>query len=82
MGLKRLLNDIRNVLMFGLRYRWVLHGKDTHCLWSTKFWSPHKHIVLGDHVGIGSKCIFLCDVEIGNKVLIAAWCSSPRAAPS
>ena len=45
---------------------------DIHCQWSTTFWSPHRHIVLGDHVGIGPRCTFLCDIEIGNKVLIAS----------
>jgi acetyltransferase-like isoleucine patch superfamily enzyme len=34
-------------------------------------WSPHKHIVLGDDVGIGPNSVLQCDVEIGNKVLIA-----------
>jgi acetyltransferase-like isoleucine patch superfamily enzyme len=34
-------------------------------------WSPNRHIVLGDDVGIGPDCLFQCDVEIGNKVLIA-----------
>jgi acetyltransferase-like isoleucine patch superfamily enzyme len=38
---------------------------------STSFWSPHKHIILGNDVGIGPRCIFLCDTEIGSKVLIA-----------
>lgn len=75
MGIKRLLNKIRNLMLFGVRYRWVRRGRDTHCLWSTTFWSPHKHIVLGDHVGIASRCTFLCDVEIGNKVLIAPYCA-------
>lgn len=74
-GLKKLLNVIRNVLLFGVRYRWVRHGRNVHCQWSTTFWSPHRHIVLGDCVGIGSYSTFLCDVEIGSKVLIASCCA-------
>ena len=34
-------------------------------------WSPHKHIVIGNNVGIGRGCLFQCDIEIGNKVMIA-----------
>jgi acetyltransferase-like isoleucine patch superfamily enzyme len=74
-GLKKALNAARNALLFGLRYRWVRHGRDVHCQWSTTFWSPRRHIILGDHVGIGAYCIFLCDVEIGSKVLIAGCCA-------
>lgn len=65
------LNRVRNVLYFGLRYPWVRHGRNVHVQWSTRMWSPHRHIVIGDDVGIGPGCIFQCDVEIGNKVLIA-----------
>jgi hypothetical protein len=32
-GLKEVLNAPRNVLLFGLRYRRVPHGKDTHCFY-------------------------------------------------
>lgn len=70
--MKKLLNHLRNFLIFKLRYPWVRRGVDIHCQWSTTFWSPHRHIVLGDHVGIGPRCTFLCDIEIGNKVLIAS----------
>jgi acetyltransferase-like isoleucine patch superfamily enzyme len=66
------LNTIRNVFIFKLKYPWVQHGYNIHCQSSTTFWSPHRHIILGDNVGIGDRCTFLCDVEIGNKVLIAS----------
>ena len=66
------LNRLRNALYFGLRYRWVRHGRNVHVKWSTVMWSPHKHIVIGDDVGIGFRCVLQCDIEIGNKVLIAA----------
>lgn len=74
-AIKRVLNQVRNLLFFGWRYRWVRHGRGVHCQWSTTFWSPHRHILLGDHVGIGVRCMFLCDVEVGNKVLIASCCA-------
>jgi acetyltransferase-like isoleucine patch superfamily enzyme len=72
MKLKKLLNEIRNLLLFKVRYRWVKVGKGTHCQWTAKFWSPHMHIVLGDHVGIGGNCFFQADTELGNKVMVAA----------
>ncbi len=33
---------------------------------------PSKHLVIGNSVGIGHNGVFLADVEIGNKVLIAS----------
>lgn len=68
--IKFLLNAIRNLLIFHIRYPWIKKGHNVHCQWSTRFWSPRKHIVLGNYVGIGPGCIFLVDTEIGNKVLI------------
>jgi acetyltransferase-like isoleucine patch superfamily enzyme len=38
-------------------------------------WSPNRHITIGDDVGIGPRCVFLCDSEIGCKVLIAGGVS-------
>ncbi len=71
-SVKTLLNGIRNLLIFGVRYRWVRHGRHVHCQWSATFWSPRRHIVLGDWVGVGPRCLFQADTEIGNKVMIAA----------
>ena len=69
--MKKLLNRFRNIWLFSIRYPWVRHGRDIHCQWSTTFWSPHKAVTIGNHVGIGSRCQVLCDLNIGNKVLIA-----------
>lgn len=69
--MKKLLNLFRNVWLFRIRYPWVQTGRNVHCQTSTTFWSPRRHIALGDDVGIGYRCIFLCDVEVGNKVLVA-----------
>jgi len=70
--MKSLLNSIRNVLLFNIKYPWVKHGKNTHCQMTSTFWSPNKLINIGDNVGIGPGCIFQCDTVIGNKVAIAA----------
>jgi len=68
----RLLNAIRNILLFKLRYRWVIYGKDVHVQWSTHIWSPHKLVHLGNHVGIGRYCDISTDLFVGNHVLIAS----------
>lgn len=70
--LKHLLNKIRNLILFYLLYPWIKTGKNIHCQFSTKFWSPNKNIVLENNIGIGHNCIFLSDIKIGNKVLIAS----------
>jgi carbonic anhydrase/acetyltransferase-like protein (isoleucine patch superfamily) len=49
----------------------VKYGNDVHVQWSTKFWSPHKSVRLGDHVGIGNWCDISTDLVIGNHVLVA-----------
>ena len=70
--LRSVLNAVRNLLIFRIRYPWIRRGRHIHCHWSASFWSPHRHIVLGDWVGIGSRCVFLADTVIGSKVMIAA----------
>src|ERR1017187_5275859 len=70
--LKRLLNTIRNILLFRIRYPWVIHGRDVHVQWTTHFWSPHKLVRLGNHVGIGRYCDISTDLIVGNHVLIAS----------
>jgi len=72
LNIKSILNGIRNFLIFQIRYPWIKTGHNIHCQWSTRFWSPNHHIVLGSDVGIGYGCIFLADTEIGNKVMIAS----------
>jgi acetyltransferase-like isoleucine patch superfamily enzyme len=70
-GIKSLFNFIRNIFIFHIRYPWVKIGHNVHSHWSTCFWSPRKHIFIGNDVGIGHGCLILVDIEIGNKVLIA-----------
>lgn len=69
--MRNFLNRVRNLLMFKLRYPWVEYGSDVHVQWSTKFWSPHKSVRLGNHVGIGNWCDISTDIIIGNHVLVA-----------
>ena len=68
--MKRLLNFVRNILLFHVRYPWVRYGKNVHVQWSATFIAPNKKIRIGDNVGIGGRCIITSDVIIGNDVLI------------
>jgi acetyltransferase-like isoleucine patch superfamily enzyme len=70
--LRYILNELRNLILFGVVYRWVTIGKDVHVKASSRFWAPHRRCVIGNHVGIGYYCVFNTDLVIGNHVLIAA----------
>ena len=70
--LKHILNEIRNLFLIKIRYRYIKYGKNVHTHWSVKMRSKHKYIKLGNNVGIGRNSFLLCDIEIGNNVLIAA----------
>lgn len=71
MKIKQILNAIRNVLIFKIRYSWVRIGKNMHCQWSNKF-STGRSIIFGDNVGIGYSCLFQCNISVGNHVLIGS----------
>jgi len=71
-SIKSVLNRVRNLLMFRIRYPWVKIGRNVHCQWSTRFWSPSRQIILDDNVGIGHGCLFLADTEVGRSVMIAS----------
>lgn len=71
MRLKTLLNVLRNILIFRIRYPWIEHGSNVHVQWSAIFWAPQRKIKLGNNVGIGPNCVIMSDIIIGNDVLIA-----------
>jgi acetyltransferase-like isoleucine patch superfamily enzyme len=70
-----ILCAVRNIWYFHIRHRWIKYGRNVHVQLHTWFWSPRRHIVIGNDVGIGLHCLFQCDCEIGDKVLIAAFCA-------
>lgn len=70
--MKKLMNKLRNIILFDFLYPWVKTGENVHCQFSTKFLAPQKNIKIGSDVGIGFNCMFLCQIIIGNKVLIAS----------
>ena len=67
--IRRVLNYIRTILMFGVRYPWVVHGKNVHVQTDSKFFSPHRKTKFGNNIGIGHFCIFNTDLEVGDDVL-------------
>lgn len=69
---KRVLNALRNLLLFRIIYPWVKYGRNVHMQSSAVIYSPHKICVFGDNVGIGHYCVLNTDVVIGNNVMLAA----------
>jgi acetyltransferase-like isoleucine patch superfamily enzyme len=69
--LRRIATAIRSRIKLDLLNPWVRYGHDVHCAFSVEFFSPHRRIVLGDHVRIGPRAYLMCDLTIGNWVLIA-----------
>ena len=73
--MRDIINTVRNIFIFGLRYPWIKRKGYVNCRLSTTFWSPRHHIVLGHRIGIGYRCVFQTDIEIGNDVMIASHCA-------
>jgi acetyltransferase-like isoleucine patch superfamily enzyme len=69
---KQILNSLRNVWLFRVIYPWVKHGRNVHVQSSVVFFSPRRHCVMGDNVGIGHYCVIQTDLTIGSDVMVAA----------
>ena len=39
---------------------------------STKIWSPHKDVTIGERVQFGQGCRIQCDIQFGNSILMAS----------
>jgi len=63
---------MRNVVNFGVRYRWVKAGRRVRVQWSVRIWAPHRCVQIGDGSAIGSRCLIATDVLIGRDVMFAA----------
>lgn len=68
------LNYLRIFWYFRIRHRWVRFGKNVHVQLGCFFGGAKPDISIGDFVGIGFNCFFLCKCKIGNKVLVASNC--------
>lgn len=69
--LRRVATAVRSRIKLNLLNPWVQFGRDVHCAFSVEFFSPRRQIQLGDHVRIGPRAYLMCDLTIGNWVLIA-----------
>ena len=72
--LKGFLNEIRNILNFKVRHRFVKYGKNVHIQWNVEIFSPNKSVLIGNNVGINSGTVIISDIVVGNDVLVAPRC--------
>lgn len=73
--MKKIMNAIRNLILFKIIKPWVKHGRNLHCQFDVELQSPNRSIIFGNNVGINRRCVIIADVEIGNDVLIAPHCA-------
>ena len=69
-----LANRIRSWLIFNVKYPYIKWGGPktyVRISSSTKIWSPHKDVRIGDRVQFGEDCRIQCDIEFGSSILIA-----------
>lgn len=71
--MRTFLNHLRNFMLFNIRHPWVTYGRNVHVQSSTRIWSPHKLIRMGNDVGIGPYCEIETDLIIGNSVMVAGF---------
>ncbi len=72
--IRRVANSIRTWYMFSIRYprvNWGGRGTLVRIPCSTKIWSPHKDVTIGNRVQFGENCRIQCDIEFGNSILVA-----------
>lgn len=69
--IRGMANAVRTFLMLKVKYRWVRSGGFARIPFSTRFFSPHRNVSLGDRVQFGRNCVVQCDIVFGNDILIA-----------
>lgn len=71
MPLRRIVNRCRTFVKLSLLNPWVQYGSDVACAMSVWFFAPRKRIRIDNHVRIGPRAYLMCDLRIGNYVLVA-----------
>lgn len=74
-AVRRIANSIRTVYMLTIRYPCVCWGGAKTLIRipaTTRIWSPHKDVTIGDKVQFGKNCSIQCDIEFANSILIAS----------
>lgn len=69
-----MLNKIRIFWYFFLRHKWVRYGNNVHVQLGCFFGGAEPEVTIGDRVGIGFNCFFLCKCQIASDVLIGSNC--------
>ena len=73
-SINKMVNQVRFSWYFRLRHRWVKVGSNVYVQRGCFFGGVSREIVIGNNVGIGFNCMFLCRCIIGADVLVASNC--------
>lgn len=74
-AVRRIANSIRAWYMLNIRYTYTNWGGIFSLVripTSTKIWSPHKDVTIGECVQFGQGCRIQCDIHFGNSILMAS----------
>jgi len=69
--LRRIANEIRSRLYFGIKCRYAIRHGMVRVPWSVVIWSPSKKVEFGNEVQFGPSCMIQCDIKFGSKILVA-----------
>lgn len=75
MVVSHLANRIRSWFILRVKYPYIKWGGPKSYVRissSTKIWSPHKDVTIGERVQFGEDCRVQCDIEFGSSILIAS----------
>jgi len=73
--IRRIANGIRSYYMLNIKYpgtNWGGVNSLVRIPTSTKMWSPHKDVTIGERVQFGQDCRIQCDIHLGNSILMAS----------
>lgn len=74
-AVRRIANGIRTWYMLNVKHPYIKWGGLKTLVRipnSTKIWSPHKDVTIGDRVQFGENCRIQCDIKFGNSILMAS----------
>lgn len=74
-AIRRFANGIRSYYMLSIIHSYTNWGGVFSLVRipaSTKIWSPHKDVTIGERVQFGQGCRIQCDIQFGNSILMAS----------
>lgn len=71
--IRLIANYFRSLIIFKFKYPWVKveKGAMVRMPFSMSLMSPHKDIQIGNRVQFGRNCEVMCDLKLGNHILLA-----------